>query len=317
MKRPTPPRSTATAPARASPSLSPASPPTPPSPALRWGVEQRLAFVEERLFWLGEVNRADLVARFGVSMSQASGDIARYLARNPPGVAYDKSAKRYVAGPDFAPVLAPADAGRFLGELRLVELGVLAANDTMLGALPPFAAAPVPQRPVDAVLLRAVLAAIRERHALEALYQSMSRPSPMRRVIEPHALAYDGFRWHARAFDRERQEFRDFVLGRLSKAAAAGPAGSDPREDANWHAIIELVVAPHPKLTPAQARAIALDYGIHRGELRIPVRRALLFYALKRLGLDVTPDARPPHEQHIVLLNRAEVEAALIARGET
>jgi hypothetical protein len=64
-------------------------------------VEQRLAFIEERLFWLGEVNRTDLVRRFGVSMSQASGDIARYLALAPAGVGYDKSAKRYVAAGAF------------------------------------------------------------------------------------------------------------------------------------------------------------------------------------------------------------------------
>src|SRR5947207_2229085 len=83
-----------------------------PSP-LRWSVERRLAFVEERLFWLGEVNRTDLVRRFGVSMSQASGDIGRYLALAPPGVSYDKSAKRYVAADGFRPVLWAADAKRF------------------------------------------------------------------------------------------------------------------------------------------------------------------------------------------------------------
>jgi hypothetical protein len=32
-----------------------------------------------------------------MSMSQASADIARYLALGPPGLDYDKSAKRYVA----------------------------------------------------------------------------------------------------------------------------------------------------------------------------------------------------------------------------
>src|ERR1700681_4108528 len=96
-----------------------------PAPAdpLRWSVERRLAFVEERLFWRGEVNRTDLVRRFGVSMSQASADIGRYLALTPPGVAYDKSAKRYVATDAFRPVLAAPDAARFLGELRLVDLG--------------------------------------------------------------------------------------------------------------------------------------------------------------------------------------------------
>src|SRR5437870_12823337 len=95
-----------------------------PAP-LRWSVERRLAFIEERLFWLGEVNRTDLVRRFGVSMSQASGDIGRYLALAPPGVSYDKSAKRYVAADGFRPVLWAADAKRFLGELRLVDLRIL------------------------------------------------------------------------------------------------------------------------------------------------------------------------------------------------
>jgi hypothetical protein len=46
------------------------------------------------------------------------------------------------------------------------------------------------------------------------------------------------------------------------------------------------------------------------------VRQALLFYALKRLGLDVAPGARPPHEQHIVLVNREEVEAMRIRRAD-
>jgi hypothetical protein len=193
---------------------------------LRWCVEQRLAFVEERLFWVGEVNRTDLVRRFGVSMSQASGDIGRYLALAPPGLTYNKSAKRYVAGEGFRPVLAEPDAKRFLGELRPAELGILPAEDTIFGALPSFSATPVPERAVDAMLLRAML-----RVALGILYQSMSRPGPARRVIEPHALAYDGFRWHARAFDRESGEFRDFVLGRASKPKAEGPARANPESD--------------------------------------------------------------------------------------
>jgi WYL domain len=293
--------------------LSTASP-EPAGARLRWSVEQRLAFIDERLFWLGEVNRTDLVRRFGISMSQASGDIARYLALTPPGVAYDKSAKRYVAGAAFVPVLGPPDAARLLGELRLVGLGSLSADDTMLGAVPPFDAAPLPERPVDPVVLRAVWHAIRDRRALAVRYQSMSRPTALRRTIEPHALAHDGFRWHARAFDRESGTFRDFVLGRLSEPCAEGDATVRPRDDADWTTFVTLIVAPHPGLSAAQAKAIAIDYGIRGKTSAIKVRRALLFYALKRLGLDVPADVRPPYEQHIVLVNRAEVEAVLARR---
>ena len=49
-------------------------------PSLRWSVEQKLQFIEFRLFWEGHVNRADLMDTFGVSLNQASGDLNRYIA---------------------------------------------------------------------------------------------------------------------------------------------------------------------------------------------------------------------------------------------
>jgi predicted DNA-binding transcriptional regulator YafY len=285
-------------------------------------VERRLAFIEERLFWLGEVNRGDLVGAFGVSPSQASMDIARYLELAPPGLAYDKSAKRYVAGAGFRPVLGAPDAGRCLGELRLADLGIVPADATLLAASTPFDTVPVPARRIDPYVLRAVLMAIRARKTLAVTYQSMSRETPSRRRIAPHALAFDGFRWHARAFDHETEAFRDFVLGRITRPAAV-PAHADSRQaesdapaDRDWNRFVDLIIAPHPKLTRAQARAIALDYGITRGSTRIRVRRALLFYALKRLGLDA-PETRPPHEQQIVLVNRREIEALKAEPAET
>jgi hypothetical protein len=60
----------------------------------------------------------------------------------------------------------------------LARVGILAAEDTMLGVLPPFDAAPVPERTIDPLVLRAVLRAIRERQALDVLYVSMSRMKP-------------------------------------------------------------------------------------------------------------------------------------------
>jgi WYL domain-containing protein len=280
---------------------------------LRWSVERRLAFIDERLFWLGEVNRTDLVKRFGVSIGQASADIARYLATGPRGIAYDKSAKRYVADASFRPLISPPDATRFLSELRLVDAGLVPVEDTLLGWVPDFDVAPLPERRIDPLVLRTVLTAIRSAKGVEILYQSMSRAEPMRRLIEPHALVNDGFRWHARAFDHEQEEFRDFVLGRMTKPKLQGPAQSKAKSDAAWNSYVGLEIAPHPGLTPAQAKAIALDYGITKGTTTIKVRRALLFYALRRLGLDVDPNVRPPQEQHIVLVNRDEAETWLSA----
>ncbi|MCC6889267.1 MAG: hypothetical protein IT536_12095 [Hyphomicrobiales bacterium] len=70
-------------------------------------------------------------------------------------------------------------------------------------------------------------------------------------------------------------------------------------------------------MTATQAKAIALDYGHTKGMARLKVRQALLFYALRRLGLDLDPRARSAHEQHIALRNRDEVLAQIDRRGET
>ena len=70
--------------------------------------------------------------------------------------------------------------------------------------------------------------------------------------------------------------------------------------------MVELEVGPHPDLSANQKRVIELDYGMENGSVKIPVRRALLYYALKRLGLDTDPSARKPQDQQIILLNTNE-----------
>ena len=68
---------------------------------LRRGPEQRLEFIEFRLFWEGVVNRSDLVGRFGVSVPQASNDLTAYRQLAPENVIYDLSGKRYVPATTF------------------------------------------------------------------------------------------------------------------------------------------------------------------------------------------------------------------------
>ena len=279
--------------------------------AVPWSVERRLAFVEDRLFWLGRVKRSDLVDRFDVSMSQASGDLGRYLTLNPKGVDYDRVAKRYVAGAGFRPVLSKPDALRFLGELRLVEAGLMPESLTITGSVPPFATTPVPERKIDAPLVRTILQAISTHSSVAIVYQSMSRPEPAQRTIEPHAFAFDGFRWHARAFDRETDQFRDFVLGRMANVRLGGPASRSATDDVDWNIFVDLQIGPHPGLTVAQAKAISLDYGLEGAKGTITVRRSLLYYALKRLGLDQDHNTRPPQVQQIVLLNRRQLSAQI------
>lgn len=271
---------------------------------LRWGVEQRLEFIEFRLFWEGHVNRSDLMDQFGVSVNQASTDLNRYIGFAPANMVYDKSARTYVRGSAFQPQFLEPDASRYLAQLRSVAENILDREDSWIANLPYFASAPTPVRGVDPVTLRSVVGAIRRSEEIEIRYQSLSSPDPRWRWIAPHAIAFDGFRWHARAFCRTDARFKDFLLSRMIEIRGSRESGTSADDDLDWNSEVIFEVAPHPELSETQAKVIALDYGMRGGSAKIKVRRALLYCALRRLGLDTDPAARRPQDQQIILLNR-------------
>lgn len=274
---------------------------------LRWGVEQRLEFIEFRLLWEGGVNRSDIIEMFNVSVPQASKDLTLYQERAPDNLTYDKSAKRYVAGEHFVPQFLKPDPDRYLNQLRSIADGTLDRSHAWIGHFPAFDAVPTPARGLKTETLRAILSAIRGSEAIEVNYQSLSRPEPRWRWIAPHAIGFDGFRWHVRAFCEIDHAFKDFVLSRIIKSRGARPSGVKLEDDVDWRELVTLEIGPHPELSETQQKVIGLDYGMRGGKAKITVRKALLYYALKRLGLDTDPSARRPQDQQIVLLNANEL----------
>ncbi len=271
---------------------------------LKWGVERRLEFIEFRLYWEGGVNRADIIEMFDVSVPQASKDLTLYQERAPLNAIYDKSAKRYVASDQFQPCFLRPDPAGYLNQLRSISEGILDQSHAWIGQSLPYDAAPTPVRSVNARILRSVVAAIRRSEAIEVRYQSLSRPEPRWRWIAPHAIGFDGFRWHVRAFCETDRTFKDFLLSRMLETRGTRRSEASSDLDADWHEHVTLEIGPHPELSDTQKKVIALDYGMRGDKASISVRKALLYYALKRLGLDTDPAARRPQDQQIVLLNQ-------------
>lgn len=123
-------------------------------------------------------------------------------------------------------------------------------------------------------------------------------------------MAHDGFRWHARAYCHTREEFRDFVIARMLEVSDSDSVAVGSHKDAEWHNIVPLVLAPHPKLSEPHKRAIELDFGMHDGQVEFQCRQTFLFYALRHLRLDVEETAQPEAQQ-IILKNRDELESVL------
>lgn len=280
---------------------------------MRWGVEQRLEFIEFRLFWEGTINRADIIECFGVSTPQASKDLSLYQARAPGNMLYDASAKRYVAAEAFVLRFLDPDPYKYLSQLRAVAEGMLPASESWIAAMPSADVALTPKREIDIAILRRVLEAVRENQSIDVFYQSMNsaRPDPIWRRMTPHAFGYDGFRWHVRGFCHVENKFKDFLLPRILEVGGKGEPGQSGEHDWLWNNYFDVIVGPHPELTESQKRVVAKDYGLEVDTTVLSVRYAMLFYVLKRLGLLGDAAKRSARSQHIVNVNRKETLVAL------
>lgn len=67
----------------------------------------RMIWMDARLVGAGRLNRSDIMAAFGISVSQVAADIQRYAAINPGRLQYNRRARAYHARHASRPAFAP------------------------------------------------------------------------------------------------------------------------------------------------------------------------------------------------------------------
>lgn len=272
-----------------------------------WTLNRRLEFLEWKLFWEGRLNRSDLEETFDISQPQASVDLRQYREAAPENIEYNATEKTYLPGKSMRPRFLRVSADRLLLQLRAFLTGALVREDLWFRDLPAADMAPDIARHVEPECLRVILAAIRSGRAIEVRYQSLT--NSRRRAIAPHALAFDGFRWHLRAWCCEREDFRDFVLTRIDEIGDMKPAHYDPSDDVEWNTKATLKLCPHPGLSEEQRQAIQRDYNMKDGCREIEVRLSMAYYFIMRMNLDLKD--LPPQRAQIELQNLADVQLAI------
>ena len=246
----------------------------------------RLAFIELRVRFLGEIRRQDLVARFGIQTAAASRDLSIYKDLAPGNIDYDAKVKSYVMGTAFSPLFAfpPERVLSWLtqgyGDGEPLHLGTWITSEMPRRLTHP-----------DLDVLAAVTRAIHQGCPLAIDYHSLSSGHTQREII-PFALVDNGLRWHVRAFDRKTQEFRDFVITRISfprVMKGERPAVHEMSErDIQWTRIVELELVPHPD--QSRPEITVMDYAMPEGVLQIKLRAATAGYILRRWSVDCSPD---------------------------
>lgn len=269
---------------------------------LVWSALQRLQFIEFRLLWEGHVNRSDLMETFGISVPQSTLDFREYLERAPNNMDYDKRRRFYFPTIAFKPVFISESAEGYLSQLIALRTNSEGQSiPGLIGATPAFDILPAPERRVDSSTLRQVLECIRDGLSIEIYYQSLSSQTPDWRRITPHALASDGLRWHIRAFCHTKEQFRDFVLGRIMDIREKQSSEILGTADVEWNEIVKVTIAPNPALTENQQKIIERDYAMKGGKSVITLRRSFLFYLERRLGIDEGVEKSPAAQQVVII----------------
>nr|WP_306815206.1 WYL domain-containing protein [Limnobacter parvus] len=275
---------------------------------------ERLAHIDFRLYFFGDVGRRDLMERFGSAPAGATRDLALYREIAPKNITFDGSNKIYRIGQAFSPLFDhPAK--------RVLSVLAQGFGDGQSGQTQP----PLPCESPTALsnprmdVLAPVCRAIHAKRPVAIRYHSLSS-GESERVIVPFALVDTGLRWHVRAFDRKSREFRDFVVTRIESTALLDEESLSwelPDSDIQWTRIVELNFVPHPRLE--RPEVIKMDYGMIGDSIRMHVRAAVVGYMLLRWGVDCSPDHRLKEEHYRLWLNDPQplygVENAKLAPG--
>lgn len=246
----------------------------------------RLAFVELRVRFIGDIRRQDLVSRFGIQSAAATRDLAIYKELAPGNIDYDTKAKCYVLGEDFKPLFD------FPPE-RVLSWLTQGFGDGEPSQLKAWVTSEIPSRLThpDLDVLACVTRAIHQECPIRVEYHSISSGQTERQIV-PFALIDNGLRWHVRAFDRKSQEFRDFVITRIKGPVLLRDEEVQAHErgdqDIQWTRIVELELIPHPD--QPRPEVTEMDYGMRDGLLRMKLRAATAGYILRKWSVDSSPD---------------------------
>jgi hypothetical protein len=276
---------------------------------------ERLFHIDFRLFFLGAINRNDLVSRFGIKEAAATRDITLYKELAPKNLEYDTKAKTYIQREGFSPLFSYSSHQALAALLH-------GYGDDFVSTIHTFDAAEAPAHlhfPACDILAF-VTRAIYSQRAIKIAYRSLSSGLTQREIV-PHSLIDNGLRWHVRAFDRLKQHFSDFVINRIEQPCLVENRAILDTElkaaDQLWNRFVELQLVPHPALRYPET--IAHEYGLHNSELTLLVRAAVAGYVLRRWNVDCSENhALVGPEYHLWLKNRqalAEIGNLVLAPG--
>ena len=250
--------------------------------------KERLEFVELLAYFHGTVGREEIMNRFGISSASATNLLSKYSQMAPENLSYNVRLKRYDIGRFFKPVF----------NLQIFRERIPVYTMPKLHE-------PIDNKGIEKIAL--ISRAIQRKQALAIIYASASSGESSRQIV-PVAFADNWLRWHLRAYDRSRDCYDDFVLGRILEVS---PIENDiiqkhehPKNDKQWHLFIDLKIKPHP-CNPTDIPLFTAGADVYR--VRIRAAMATYFLQFWKVDCSLDADQRKRDKYKYILVNIKEV----------
>lgn len=268
-------------------------------------IQKRLAFIDQYLFFRGQINRINLINHFDIGVATASRTLRQYRDLYPDNLAYSISDRSYMATPSFKAAYVH-DVHRTL-MLIAYGLDIREVEGARFAPLaPPMFTAPLCAEVVS-VITRALIAG----QGVEMRYAS-GTSGVTQRIIFPCTLFQGGGAWYMRAFDTLRGQYRTFRLNRIRHAKIHTELSVDwqKQPDAEWQQVLTITLAPHPKRHNQEA--LKEDLGlIDKPVQNIQANAVTAAYILIDLRVDCSPKGDlDPYAYPLRLVNRHELVVA-------
>jgi len=143
-----------------------------------------------------------------------------------------------------------------------------------------FHEASISRNQVESEIVRSIISALIDKKPLRMQYHS--KTAITWRTISPHVIIKVAGRLHLRAFDHLRNEYRDFVLPRISQIGnleGESRAYVGREHDHEWSTYVSVKIKEKAVFSETETQAVRMEFGLNEyGMKTIQVRKAVAPY---------------------------------------
>ena len=269
---------------------------------------ERLAFIDIRLHYLGEIARSDIMEEFKLAQAAASKDLSEYRKLQGDKVKKDFQTKKTVINDEY---FSPLFEIRVDYALDILTNGF---NRNYLIETSPTIPIEIIEMPIDKledIKIVGITRAMYKNKGVACQYQSSHSENNSVRTLLPTILFINKNEWYFRAFDRQddpkRSGFKNFKLSRVLNSEYISDLEPSNEEkissDIDWNTIIPVQIKLNEKLEDKVKRMVLSEFHLSSDTHTIFTKIALFAYIYSNWCIRTETDIEQGNFAYFKLLN--------------